>query len=60
MAREILSQKGMKKKTTTMTRMIIRTRMVIIWHLSAGGGKESVGREKIIPIFHFLDGTFSI
>ena len=49
MAREIY-QKGMKKKTTTMTRMIIRTRMVIIWHLSAGvGKKESVGRE----LFHF-------
>ena len=49
MAREIY-QKGIKKKTTTMTRMIIRTRMVIIWHLSAGvGKKESVGRE----LFHF-------
>ena len=61
-AREIY-QKGMKKKTTTMTRMIIRTRMVIIWHLSAGvGKKESVGR--VIPFSictkSFLDGTVCI
>lgn len=37
----------MKKKTTTMMRMTIRTRMVIIWHLSAGGeGKEKVLGER--------------
>ena len=62
-AREIY-QKGMKKKTTTMTRMIIRTRMVIIWHLSAGvGKKESVGRELFpfsICTKSFLDGTVCI
>ena len=36
-------QKGMKKKTTTMTRMMISTRMVIIWHLSADREREGEG-----------------